>query len=132
MRREKKAFTLIEATLAISLTALIVLAFFASLITSVTYVRKSLELRNSSLILQEQMSMIRELKYADIQALGNTFSSANMSSLKDASGAINKSYYGAGDKIIKLTLELTWTTFDGKNTSKYLSTLITDHGINKK
>lgn len=127
-----KAFTLIESLFAIGLIALIAIALFSSLLTSIGYVRKAFELRTSSLILQEQMSLVRELQYSDIQSLGGTFSSVYMASLKNAAGAISKSYYAGSDKILKLTFKLDWTTVDNKPASRSIVTLITDHGIDKK
>ncbi len=127
-----KAFTIIEALLALTLITLTVITFSITLIASVNYVRRSLELRNATLILQEQISNVRDLKYSDVQSLGNSFSSADMSYLKNATGAIKKSYYGPSDRITKISFELAWITFDGKPASKYLATLITDHGIDKK
>ena len=127
-----KAFTLIESLFAIGLIALIAIALFSSLLTSISYVRKAFELRTSSLILQEQMSLVRELRYSDIQLLGGTFSSGYMTSLKNAAGTIYRSYYGGSDKILKLTFKLDWTTIDNKPESRSIVTLITDHGIDKK
>ena len=127
-----KAFTLTESLFALALVALITIIFFSALMVSVNYVRKSFELRTSSLILQEQMSLARELNYSDIQSLGGTFSSGYMASLKDAAGTISKSYYGGSDKILKLTFRLDWTTPDNKPASRRTVTLITDHGIDKK
>lgn len=129
---KNKAFTLVESLFALALIVLIVVVFLSSLMVSVSYVRRSFELRTSSLILQEQISLVRELKYTDIQSLGGSFSSAFMSSLKNAAGTINKSYEGGGDKILKITLKLDWTTFDSKPASRSVVTLITDHGIDKK
>lgn len=131
-KRKNKAFTLIESLFAIALITLITISFFSSLLVSVSYVRRSFELRTSSLILQEQMSLVRELTYADIQSLGNTFSSGYMSSLKNAAGTIDKSYYMFSNNILKITFKLNWTTFDNKAADKSIVTLITNHGIDKK
>ncbi len=78
------------------------------------------------------MSLVRELQYSDIQSLGSTFSSGYMISLKNAAGTTYKSYYEPGDKILKLTFKLDWTTADNKPASRSIVTLITDHGIDKK
>lgn len=127
-----KAFTLVESLVAVVLIALVAISFLSALIMSVSYVRKAFELRTSSLILQEQMSLARELNYADIQSLGSSFSSGYMSSLKDAAGTIYKSYYAPGSKILKLTFKLDWTTAEKKSASRSVVTLITDQGIDKK
>jgi len=131
-RLSTKAFTLIESLFALALIALITITFLSSLLASISYVRRAFELRTSSLILQEQMSLVRELQYSDIQSLGSTFSSGYMISLKNAAGTTYKSYYELGDKILKLTFKLDWTTSDNKPASRSVVTLITDHGIDKK
>ncbi len=128
----KKSFTIFEILIAAILVAVIFLAFFASLVTSINHLRRIVELRTASLVLQEQVSMARDLKYSDILAIGGTFSSASMSSLNNATGLINQSSYGGRDKIIKLTFKLDWTAFNGEPAHKSLVTLMTDHGINKK
>jgi len=127
-----KAFTLIESLIALALIVLVIIIFFSALLASISYVRRSFELRTSSLILQEQMSLVRELQYSDVQSLGSTFSSGYMTSLKNAAGTTYKSYYGPGDKILKLTFRLDWTTSDNRPASRSVVTLITDHGIDKK
>lgn len=131
-KTKNKAFTLIESLFALLLITMITITFFSSLLVAVSYLRKSFELRTASLILQEQTSLVRELNYSDIQSLGGTFSSSYMTSLKNAAGAINKSYYGGSDKILKITFKIDWTTFDNNPASRSIVTLITDHGINKK
>ena len=127
-----KAFTLIESLFAVGLIALIAVTFFSSLLVSVGYVRKAFELRTSSLILQEQISLVRELQYSDIQSFSGTFSSDYMTSLKNAVGTADRSYYGSGDKILKLTLKVDWTGADNKPASRSIVTLITDQGIDKR
>ena len=128
-----KAFTLIESLFALALIALVMITFLSSLLTSIGYVRRAFELRTASLILQEQMGLVRNLQYSDIQSLDSTFSSDYMASLKDAAGTARKSYYyGGSDKALKLTFKLDWTTFDSKPASRSIVTLITDHGIDKK
>lgn len=127
-----KSFTIFEILIAAVLVALIALAFFASLVTSFNHLRRIVELRTAGLVLQEQVSMARDLKYPDVVSIGGTFSSASMSSLKNATGTIMQSSYGGRDKIIKITFKLDWTDFSGKPAHKSLVTLMTDHGINKK
>ncbi len=129
---DKKAFTLIESLFTLSLICLIAVAFLTSLIVSVNYVRKSYELRTASLILQEQMSVLRERSYPEIQALGGSFSSGYMSSLTSASGAINKTPYGGHSDILKITYTLNWTTFDNRPASKSIVTMVTKEGLDKK
>lgn len=131
-RSKRQAFTLVESLFAIGLIVLITIVFFSSLITSISYVRRAFELRTSSLILQEQMSLVREMAYTDIQSIGGTFSSASMPSLKNASGSIQKSAYGGSSEILKITFKLDWTSFDNRPESRSIATLITDHGIDKK
>ena len=127
-----KAFTLFEIFIAAILVTVITLAFFASLVTSFNHLRRIVELRTASLVLQEQISMARGLEFSDILSIGGTFSSASMSSLKNATGSISQSFYGGHNEIIKLSFKLDWTDFNGEPTHKSLVTLMTDHGINKK
>ncbi len=128
-----KDFTLVETVVALILIALVIVACLASFMTAFNYLRRSMELRTASLILQEEISLVRELKFEEIQALGGTCSSSSMSALKDASGTIPPpTQYGGQPKIIKITLKIDWTAFDGRQAYKTLVTLITDHGIDKK
>jgi hypothetical protein len=123
---------MVEVLLATILIALISAAFFASLLTCFNYLRRVIELRTASLVLQEEVSKVRELTFSDIQSLGGTFSSSGMSSLNNAAGAILQGPYEGRDKIVKITFQLDWTAFDGKPVRKTLVTLMTDHGINKR
>lgn len=91
-----------------------------------------MELRTATLILQEEISVIRNLEYSDIQSLGGTFSSQDMASLRNAAGTISKSSYGGSTNILKITLKLDWKTFENNPVNKTISTFITDHGIDKK
>lgn len=128
----KKSFTLIESLLAIVLIALIVTACYFSLVTSFTYLRRAMELRTAALILQEQVSTVRDLSFTEIQALSGTFSSSMMTRLKDAAGIRTKSQYNGLNNILKISFKLDWTTFEGTPATKTIVTLITEHGINKK
>ena len=127
-----KSFTIFEILIAAILVAVISIAFFSSLVTSVNHLRRIVELRTASLVLQEQASMARDLKFSDILSIGGTFSSSSMSSLNSATGTIKQSSYKGLDKIIKVTFKLDWTAFNGNPAHKTLVTLMTDHGINKK
>lgn len=131
-RKVSKAFTIIESVIAIALIAFVIITFFSSFLVGLNYVRRSFELRTSTLILQEEMSAIRECNYTQVQALGSTFSLPSMSVLKNAAGSITKSYFYGSNNIMEITLSLTWTTFDGRTERKYLATLITEKGIDKK
>lgn len=131
LKFKNKAFSLVESIIAIALVGIIILSFFAALTLSINYVRRSLELRVATLILQEQLSLVRDLKYSDIQALGNSFVSADMASLKNVSGTIIKSAYG-NSKILKITYRLDWVSFDGRAENKSIVTLITEEGIDKR
>ena len=127
-----KSFTIVEALLAIILIAIVVVAFFASLLISFDYLRRVMELRTAALALQEEVSLVRELPFSNIQSLGGTFSASGMSSLNNATGTILRSNYGGQNNIVKITFKLDWTTFDGKYANRSIVKLMTDHGINKK
>jgi len=131
-RPYSKAFTIIEALVAIVLMTSIFVVFFTALMTSFNNLRRVKELRTASLVLQEQVSIARELHFPDIQTLGGTFNSTSMSSLSDAAGTIVHASYNGQNTIEKIAFRLTWTGFDGRPMSKTLVTLITDHGIDKK
>ena len=127
-----KSFTIMEAVVAIGLAAIISVVFFSTLLISFDYLRRVKELRTASLALQEEVSLVRELKFSDIQTLGSTFSSSGMAALKNATGTILRSNYNGHSETIKITFKLDWTTFDEKPATKTVVTLMTDHGINKK
>lgn len=127
-----KSFTLIESLVATIITIIVALAFFACFMTAFKYARRIMELRTASLILQERVSIVRELPFQDIGLLGSTFTAKAMSSLRNAQGTITQSAYGGSDKIIKITFGLDWADFDGTKQHKTVVTLMTDHGINKK
>jgi len=130
--KTKKSFTIVETLFAITLTIIIVLAFFNSLTLAFNYIRYQMELRTAHLILQEQVALVRELEFSDVQVLGGSFSSDNMDMLKDASGTILKSIYNGQSKMIKLTLSLDWTAFNGDPAERRIVTVITSDGIDKK
>ena len=90
------------------------------------------ELRTATLILQEQVSNTRELSYAQIQALGSTFSSSEMSSLDGAAGTISFSPYQGESEITKITFTIDWTGSNGLAKSQSIVTMMTEDGINKK
>jgi type II secretory pathway pseudopilin PulG len=130
--RKNRSFTLIEAVIAIALIALTATAFFASTMTSFGYLRRITELRTATLALQDEVSVVRELKFSDIQSLGSGFTATGMSLLNNAQGTITRSQYGGQNNILKITFRLDWTAFDGRPASKSVVTLMTDHGINKQ
>jgi len=127
-----KSFTLIEVLVACMLIVFISVSFFATLALSFNNLRRVMELRTAALILQEQISIVRELKFSDIQSMDGTFLSGSMSSLNSAAGTVDKSIYKANGKVVKITHSLDWVSFDGRPSHKTIVTLITDHGINKK
>jgi type II secretory pathway pseudopilin PulG len=125
-------FTLAEVMISIVLVTVIVLAFFGAFSSSFNYLRRVIELRNATLVLQEEMSVIRELKFSEIQNLPATFSSNSMSSLHNSLGSIIRSSYSGQSNILKITLRLRWSAFDGATVNKTMVTLITNNGIDKK
>ena len=112
--KEKKAFSLVETLLAVSKVILLTIVFFSCIMTSFSYARRVVELRTASLILQEEISAIRNLTFQEVQSLGESFSSPGMSSLNNATGGIIKSAYEDQANIIKITLRVNWTTFNNK------------------
>lgn len=127
-----KSFTLLEILVTTVLVVIIAVSFFTSFVTSFNYLRRLMELRTATLVLQEQVSKTRELAFSDIQTIAGTFTSPYMSSLESATGSIQKSAYGGSADITKISFKVNWTTYDGRATEKTLVTLMTDHGINKK
>lgn len=127
-----KSFTIIETLVAITLFLILIISFLSALWVSFDYLRRVMEMRTAALVLQEEASIVRNLDYDAIAALGSTFTSSGMASLKDASGAIIKSPYNGYPNILKITFKIGWMTFDGKPAAKTIVTLMTDHGINKK
>jgi Tfp pilus assembly protein PilE len=127
-----KSFTLLEILVTTVLIAIVAISFFTSFVTSFNYLRRLMELRTATLVLQEQVSEARNLAFSDITTIGTSFTSSAMSTLDSASGSISQALYGGGSEIVKISFRLNWTTFDGKPAEKSLVTLMTDHGINKK
>jgi len=130
--KNTRSYTLIEALVAIGLGALIVITLVSSVIAAFDNLRRVAELRTASLILQERVSMVRDLKFSDIQSLSNTFSPSGMVFLRNAAGTITKSPYNGQSNMLKVTFILDWTSFNGHAMQKTLVTLMTDHGINKQ
>jgi len=128
----KKAFTIFEVLIASMLLIVFIVVFYISIMHSFGNLQRIMELRAASLILQERISIIRNLTFDQINALGGTFTSSAMGSLQDASGTIEKSSYCAGGKIIKITLRVNWTSFDSRAKDASIVTLITEDGIDKK
>lgn len=130
--RSNKSFTLIEAVIAIALIAITAAAFLASVITSFGYLQRITELRTATLALQEEVSVVREMNFSDIQSLGSSFTATGMSLLNNAHGTITKSQYAGQVTILKITFKLDWTPLNGTSATKSIVTIMTDRGINKK
>lgn len=128
----KKAFTLVETLSAVIILTITTILFFYVLSTSVGYLKRIMELRTATLVLQERMSLIRNLSFPEVGLLPGTFSSSYMSSLEGATGTITKSEYSVEDDIIEVTLKLDWTAYNDKPSSRTVTTLITNHGIDKR
>lgn len=131
-KNRKRSFTLIEALIATALLTMLLISFLGSLWVSFDYLRRVMELRTAALVLQEQVSIIRNKKFSEIILLGDSFTSSGMLSLNDAAGTIIKSYYGGQNKMLKITFKLDWNMFNGTPVSKTVVTVITDHGIDKR
>lgn len=128
----KRSFTLVECVVGIILIALLIIAVFSSLIVVFSNVRKIMELKTASLILQEEVSLARELKFSDIEGLGANFTPSNVFPLHNVTGTITKAPYQGKTGILDITFTLEWIDFNGRASSKSIVTLMTDHGINKR
>jgi hypothetical protein len=126
------SYTVLETFIAIVLIIIIILVFSASFLSAFNYLRRIIELRTVSLILQEKVSEVRNLDFFSINTLGANYYSPGMSSLDGAVGTVTQSLNNGESEIIKITFGVRWTTFDGKPGYKTLTTLMTDHGINKQ
>jgi len=127
-----KSFTLIEVLIAIVLISILASVIFACFNTSFKYLRQIIELRTANLILQEETSIVRNLTFQEIETLTDTFYCTSMSGLNGAAGTIEKSPYNGHDNIIKISFRLDWTSVNERALSKTITTVITDHGINKQ
>jgi type II secretory pathway pseudopilin PulG len=128
----KRSFTLVETLSAVVLLTISAILFFYILSTSVGYLKRIIELRTAALILQERISLIRNLRFSEVDLLPGTFSSSYMASLEGATGIISRSEYDGRDDIIEITLTLDWTSYNDKVSSRTITTLITNHGIDKR
>ncbi len=128
----RKGFTLPEVVVAIVVMAIAFVSVFTALTASANYFRRSMELRTASLILQEEVSNVRDLKFSDILGLGPNFTLGSMASLKNCTGTIQKGLFEGKSDILKLTFRTDWQSFDGTAKTKQVVTLMTDQGINKK
>ena len=139
-RNNKKGSTLLEILFSTVLIAIVSIIFFSCLVTSYSYLERLMEMRTATLILQEQISKTREVAFADIPNIpdldndkeGIQFESTLMADLNGAEGTITMAQYGNHNETLKITVTVTWTAYDGSSASRSLSTLITDHGINKR
>jgi len=130
--KDRKGYTLTEALVGIVLLALTTIVFFSCFMTAFANLRRVMELRTASLVLQEQVSATRTLTFSDIQNMGSSFTSGAMSSLNNASGSVTQSFYHAGGNSVKITFALDWTAFDGTPAHRSIATVMTEDGINKR
>ena len=127
-----KAFTLFEVLCSSLLIAIVSVVLFSSFVISFNYLRCIIEMRTATLVLQEQISNARELSFAEIQALGTSFTSSTMDSLTNAVGTISQSSYSGSSEIVQITYRIDWTSFSGAQKNITFVTLMTDNGLNKK
>ena len=80
---------------------------------------------------QEEVELIRDMSFDQIQALGSTFSTPAMTSLNGATGqlAVDPS---VGPDLSRITVTVNWSSRQGRPLSRRLVTLVSRSGINKQ
>jgi len=129
--RNKKAYSLMEALVGIGIMALIAIVFITSVITAFDNLRRIVELRTANLILQERVSITRDMDFSAIQSIPASFP-VTSAFLNNPTGTIATSPYNGNNNMLKVTFILDWTAFNDLPARRTLVTLITDSGIDKK
>lgn len=82
--------------------------------------------------LNERIEEIRAMDYATITALGSTFTTGGFTLLNNVMGIQVIEDAFSDDDIRKVTLTVSWTSSQGRDMNKSLSTYIANSGIDKK
>ena len=130
--RSKAGLTIVEVITAMVIFTISMLGIFASLTTGFRLVNDTRENIIASTVIQEEIEELRRSFFASLPALGESaFANSSLSSLKNASGAIDIREY-MNDDMVRVVVTVTWEAplIAGKINTKRVVTLITRGGIN--
>lgn len=126
----RTGFSLIEVIVAMMVLAIMLLTLISVFIYGFGAVSRIRQTTLATQITQEQMEYIRNLTYAQITALGTTFTNDKLSRLVNGQG-VRAVEAGLGDDIKKVSVGVTWS-YRGQTLRKDIVTYMTRLGINKK
>ncbi len=134
----KKGFTLIEITLTVLILIIISIGIVSIFSHGFAISTETREISIATQAAQQQMELIRDMTFDDILALGtsftfpsSTFPAPGFTHLTNPVGAVTVSSHGDSN-IQKVTVTVSWTSPQGRSSSKSLVTLITREGIKKQ
>jgi len=134
MRSNKKGFTLIETLVSALILGIGLVMMGAALYSGFLFLDGAKEISIASLAAQEEVETIRNNSYANILAMGASFSftPSSFSSLESPTGTVTIDNIYSTDNIRRLSVRVTWTGYKGRSMSTTLVTLITNSGIDRQ
>jgi len=130
-RKKEKGFTLIEVLITIMILGMVLISLISCFIYGFNVLARTKRTSIATQCVQKEVENIRSKTFAEILALGNTWTNENFVKLDNATGVRAIEDSGIGADIKKLTISLTWT-YRGRTMEQSIVTYITKEGINKK
>ncbi|MCK4244217.1 MAG: hypothetical protein KAX20_01180 [Candidatus Omnitrophica bacterium] len=128
----KKGFTLIEITLTILIIIIISIGIVSIFSYGFGISTETREIFIATQAAQEEMELIRDMAFNNI--VGGTFTTPGFAHLANPVGTVtvDDTYIAGEDDIKKVTVTVSWTSAQGRSSTKSLVTLITREGIDKQ
>jgi prepilin-type N-terminal cleavage/methylation domain-containing protein len=132
IKHNQSGFTLVEVLVAVLILAISLTGSLLVFSKGNIFVAEIQERSIASQAVKEEIEEIRDMSYASILALGNTFTTTSMDSLKNPVGTLAIDDALSSANIRRITATLTWDSMRGRALSTSFSTYVTNSGINRK
>jgi prepilin-type N-terminal cleavage/methylation domain-containing protein len=132
IRHSRSGFTLVEVLVSVLILAVSLTGALLVFSKSNIFISEIQERLIANQAVKEEVEEIRDMSYASILALGNTFTTTSMDDLKSPVGTLTIDDALSNDDIRRVTATLTWTSMRGRALSTSFSTYVTNLGINRK
>ncbi|MFC2169761.1 type II secretion system protein [Acidobacteriota bacterium] len=136
LRKKRAGFSLVEVLLSIVILGILVVCLLPAVIYGFNILSRMQQVALATQIGKEQVEVIRNMTYNDIEALGNATTSfshddLDRPTLHNSTGSfIVEEIAGTLGNIKKLTVTITWD-YRERTLRKDITTYITRDGINK-
>jgi hypothetical protein len=127
----KQGYTLVETLVTIVLGAFVITGIGVTLENGVFLTQDNRSYIYSANALREEMETLRNMNFDTMVALGSssTFTNAQLAKLRDGVGTVRIAS-SFGSDIRKVTLNVAWTSRNGRSLSQSMTSYITRRGIN--